>query len=187
MTRVPSDLDARFRREAIAEGLYDVSFGIAESPIGDLLLAATQVGICTISFDPDPERCLSELSQLFGPRVLEASEPLEDTVAQLDEYFRGERQNFELRLDLSAVTSFRRQILQELAEVPYGTVTTYATLARDAGRPGAARAVGGAMNRNPISIVLPCHRVVGADGDLTGYVGGLARKETLLTLEGASL
>jgi len=187
MTRVPSDVDARFRRDAIAEGLYDVSFGIAESPVGDLLLAATRVGLCAISFDPDPDRYLSELSEAFGPRVLEVSEPLEDTVAQLDEYFRGERQDFELPLDLSAVTTFRRQILEELVEVPYGAVTTYATLARDAGRPGAARAVGGAMNRNPIPIVLPCHRVIGANGSLTGYAGGLPRKKNLLALESLNL
>ncbi len=187
MTQVPAELDAEFRRHAVQEGLFDVSFGIAESPVGDLLLATTQVGVCRIAFDPDPERQLDELSTLFGSRVLGATEPLEAAVAQLDEYFRGSRHAFELPLDLTAVTEFHRLVLDRLAEVPYGTVTTYAELARDAGRPRAARAVGGAMNRNPIPIVLPCHRVVGADGSLTGYGGGLPRKETLLTLEGVSL
>ena len=187
MTPVPAELDARLRRQAAEEGLIDVSVGIADCPIGELLIAATSQGICRIAFDPDPERQLHELSASHGARVLAASDPLEALVAQLDEYFRGGRENFELDLDLSAVTPFHRDVLAALSRVPFGTVTTYASLSGDAGRPRAARAVGGAMNRNPIPIVLPCHRVVGSDRSLTGYAGGLPRKEALLTLEGVNL
>lgn len=187
MTSVPSEVDIGFRRRAARDGHWDVSFALAESPLGDLLLATTSAGVCRIAFDPDPERQLAELSSVFGPRALEATEPLEDTAAQLDEYFRGTRRTFELRLDLANISGFHRQILDRLADVPYGTLTTYATLAQEAGRPRAARAVGGAMNRNPLPIVLPCHRVVGSNGKLTGYAGGLSRKKNLLTLEGISL
>ena len=186
MTQVPAELDALVRRTAAEQGLVDVSFGIAESPIGELLVAATPAGICQIAFDPDPERHIHELAETFGARVLSTSEPLEALVAQLDDYFLGSRETFELELDLTPVAPFHHQVLEALAAVPYGQVTTYATLAATAGRPKAARAVGGAMNRNPIPIVLPCHRVVGSNGNLTGYAGGLARKEALLAHEGVS-
>ena len=106
---------------------------------------------------------------------------------QLDEYFDKRRTVFELDLDLRLSADFSLRVLQELALVPYGEVTTYGALAARADRPRAARAVGTVMNRNPIPIVLPCHRVVGANGSLTGYGGGLDRKEQLLRLEGAML
>ncbi len=187
MTQVPAALDAQLRARASKEGLVDVAFGIAESPIGELLIAATSAGVCRIAFDPDPERQMHDLADTFGARVLEAREPLEVLVAQLDEYFRGAREAFELALDVSPASPFHEGVLAALVNVPYGTVTTYGALASEAGRPRAARAVGGVMNRNPIPIVLPCHRVVGSNGSLTGYAGGLPRKEALLTLEGVSL
>jgi methylated-DNA-[protein]-cysteine S-methyltransferase len=112
--------------------------------------------------------------------------PLDDVRRELDEYFEGSRREFDLRLDLR-VASFNAEVLAELARVPYGVTTTYGTLAGKVGHPRAARAVGTVMNRNPIPIVLPCHRVVGANGSLTGYAGGLDRKLQLLQLEGAIL
>jgi methylated-DNA-[protein]-cysteine S-methyltransferase len=102
---------------------------------------------------------------------------------QLDEYFDGRRSEFELAHDLTPVAPFHRLVLRELARVPYGEVTTYGALAARVGRPGAARAVGTVMNRNPLPIVLPCHRVIGANGSLTGYGGGLDKKRLLLDLE----
>ena len=119
--------------------------------------------------------------------MLRASRPLDDVRRQLDEYFDEQRTDFELAVDLTPVADFTRQVLTRLAKVPHGQVTTYGALAKAAGRPRAARAVGTVMNRNPIPIVLPCHRVVGANGDLVGYGGGLERKRQLLTLEGALL
>ena len=105
---------------------------------------------------------------------------------ELDEYFDGRRRDFDLPLDLR-VAPFHEAVLHELARVPYGQLDTYGSLAAKVGRPKAARAVGTAMNRNPIAIVLPCHRIVGANGALTGYAGGLHVKRALLELEGATL
>ncbi|HEY7149174.1 MAG TPA: methylated-DNA--[protein]-cysteine S-methyltransferase [Gaiellaceae bacterium] len=183
MTVSPT-LDKRFREAAAAAGLLDVAYDLAETPVGTLLVATTERGLCRISYDPDPERQLESLAETFGVRVLRAAKPIEPVRRQLDEYFEGKRTEFELPLDLR-VTGFNREILKRLARVPYGQTTTYGTLAAEAHRPKAARAVGVVMNRNPVPIVLPCHRVVGANGSLVGYGGGLERKEQLLTLEGA--
>ena len=182
---VSEDLDNRFREAAAAAGLIDAAFDLADTPIGTLLVAATDRGLCQISFDPD--RGLDELSEAAGRRVLRVPRRVEDVRRELDEYFAGRRTEFDLPLDVSRVPEFQRVVLHELALVPYGEVTTYGALAARVGKPRAARAVGGAMNRNPIPIVLPCHRVIGASGSLTGYGGGLDRKEWLLRLEGALL
>jgi methylated-DNA-[protein]-cysteine S-methyltransferase len=112
---------------------------------------------------------------------------VDETRRQLDEYFEHGRTDFDLDIDLRVAAGFSRRVLEELVRVPYGEVTTYGELARRAEHPRAARAVGTVMNRNPIPIVLPCHRVVGSSGSLTGYGGGLDRKEKLLRLEGAIL
>jgi methylated-DNA-[protein]-cysteine S-methyltransferase len=128
---------------------------------------------------------VESLARAFGPRVLRSSSPLDEVKRELDEYFAGDRRSFDLRVDLERLTPFNRTVLEELAHVPYGSLTTYGGLAGQAGRPRAARAVGMIMNRNPIPIVLPCHRVVGSTGGLVGYAGGLERKEVLLRLEGA--
>jgi methylated-DNA-[protein]-cysteine S-methyltransferase len=182
---ISSELDRRFRDAAAAEGLLDVAYDIADSPIGPLLVAASERGLCRISFDPDPDRQIEQLGRLFGARVLRSPRPVEAARRQLEEYFEGRRRRFELAVDVERLTPFNRLVLEALARVPYGTLTTYGTLAGEAGRPRAARAVGMVMNRNPIPIVLPCHRVVGSTGSLVGYAGGLERKETLLKLEGA--
>jgi methylated-DNA-[protein]-cysteine S-methyltransferase len=184
---VSPSLDERFRDAAAAEGLLDVAYDLAETPVGTLLVAASGRGLCRISFDPEPEREAERLARVFGARVLRASRPLEDVRRQLDEYFDEKRTDFDLAVDLSPAADFTRQVLTRLAKVPHGQLTTYGALAKAAGRPQAARVVGTVMNRNPIPIVLPCHRVVGANGDLVGYGGGLDRKRLLLTLEGALL
>ncbi len=188
MTPVPTALDERFRAAAASSGLLDAAFDVIEdTPVGPLLAGVTERGVCRISFDSDPERGLEQLARLYGPRVLRSSQPLERLRRELDEYFEGRRQEFDLELDLRAAPEFHRRVLAELAQVGYGHTTTYGALAAEVGNPRAARAVGTVMNRNPIPIVLPCHRVVGANGSLTGYGGGLPRKEWLLRLEGAIL
>jgi methylated-DNA-[protein]-cysteine S-methyltransferase len=184
---VSDDLDRRFRESAARSGLLDAGFDIVDSPVGPLLVAATDRGLLRISFDADPERQLDLLARLAGPRVLRAPRQVDGVRRELDEYFAGRRQTFDLRLDLRRVTPFTERVLEELARVPYGGTATYGELAARVGRPAAARAVGTVMNRNPIPIVLPCHRVVGANGSLVGYGGGLERKEQLLRLEGALL
>ncbi len=147
-----------------------------DSPIGELLLAG------------DGER-LQKLHMQSGRRptrvgtnwVLD-SEPFADLCAQLDEYFAGERRDFDVDLDPRG-TEFELRVWRALRQIPYGETESYGKLAERIGRPGHARAVGAANGRNPIAVVVPCHRVIGADGSLTGYAGGLDRKRLLLDLE----
>jgi methylated-DNA-[protein]-cysteine S-methyltransferase len=185
--KVSTELDTRFRDAAAAEGLLDVAYDFVDSPVGMLLVAASPQGLCKISYNPEPEREVELLARAIGTRVLRVARPIDPVRRQLDEYFEQRRTEFDLAIDLRLTADFSRRVLEELARVPYGEVTTYGALAARADRPKAARAVGTVMNRNPIPIVLPCHRVVGANGSLVGYGGGLDRKEQLLRLEGAML
>jgi methylated-DNA-[protein]-cysteine S-methyltransferase len=188
VSSVTPTLDERFRAAAAASGLLDAAFDVVtDTPIGDLLVGVTNHGLCTIHFDPDPERELESLARRFGPRVLRSAKPIDRARRQLDEYFAGSRRTFDLDWDVRWLPAYNQRVLEELARVEYGSTTTYGTLAARTGNPRAARAVGTIMNRNPIPVVLPCHRVVGANGGLTGYAGGLERKERLLRLEGAIL
>ena len=164
------DIKRRAARAALAELPQDGVIGIGTGSTARLFIDA-----------------LGELVDDFGARILRVPRRLDFVRRELDEYFEGRRREFDLQLDLSPVSGFNRDALRELSLVPYGQVTTYGALAAKVGHPKAARAVGGAMNRNPIPIVLPCHRVVGANGKLVGYAGGLDRKELLLKLEGAML
>jgi len=182
---VPTELDRRFRDAAAAEGLLDVAYELHDSPVGTLFVAVTDRGVCQIHYDADPAAEAERLARLFGTRVLHSPRPTDDARRQLDEYFAGARREFDVEIDLRPTREFGRTVLEQLARVPYGELTTYGTLAGRAGKPRAARAVGTIMNRNPIPIVLPCHRVVGSSGSLVGYAGGLDRKRLLLELEGA--
>lgn len=179
---ISAELDARFRAAALAEGLVDVRFDLVPSPVGELFVAATERGLCRISYTPAGQE--EQLAAQFGLRVLQM--PLDQARRELDEYFSGRRRVFELALDLR-VAPFQAAVLEELSRVPYGQLATYGQLAARVGRPRAARAVGTVMNRNPLPIVLPCHRIIGANGSLTGYAGGLGVKRTLLELEGSLL
>jgi methylated-DNA-[protein]-cysteine S-methyltransferase len=185
---VSTALDERFRTAAAAEGLLDVAYDVLEdTPIGPLLVGVTDRGVCRIWFDPQPDLVLETLARLHGPRVLRSSTPVDRVRRELDEYFAGKRQHFEVEPDVRFLPEYNQRVLEQLARVEYGTTTTYGSLAELTGNRGAARAVGTVMNRNPVPIVLPCHRVVGANGNLTGYAGGLDRKVQLLRLEGALL
>jgi methylated-DNA-[protein]-cysteine S-methyltransferase len=181
---VSDALDARLRARAAAEGLLDVAYDVIDSPIGPLLVAASRQGLCRIGFRHDPEEALEELARIHGPRILRSTEPLLGAKRELDAYFDGRRRRFDLPVDVRA-SGFAGRVLEELARVPYGETVSYGELARRAGNPKAARAVGTTMNRNRIPIVLPCHRVVGSNGSLVGYAGGLDTKRFLLQLEGA--
>jgi methylated-DNA-[protein]-cysteine S-methyltransferase len=184
---VSADLDRRFRDAAVRQGLLDVAYDLVDTPIGTLLIAATERGLCRIAYDADAEQEVERLARTFGVRVLRSASPIDQARRQLDEYFEGHRLRFELPLDIDSLAEFNRRVLEELARVPYGEVVTYGELALRSARPRAARAVGTVMNRNPLPIVLPCHRVIGSNGKLVGYGGGLERKEALLRLEGALL
>jgi methylated-DNA-[protein]-cysteine S-methyltransferase len=181
---VSPELDRAFRDRAAAEGLLDVAYDLVDTPIGALLVAVSDHGVTRISFDPEPDREVESLARTFGLRVLRSARAVDPPRRQLTEYFEGSRTEFDVPVDLRVEAPFRRTVMEQLARVPYGNVTTYGALAAKAGRPRAARAVGTIMNRNPVPIVLPCHRVVGSTGKLVGYGGGLERKEALLRLEG---
>jgi len=180
MNTVSPELDRRFRDAAAATGLLDVAYDLVDSPVGTLLVAVSERGLCKISFDPDDR--LEPLARDYGTRILRTAKPVDPVRRQLDEYFEGVRHDFELPLDLT-VGGFCAEVLAELARVPYGETTTYGTLAARTGHPNAARAIGTVMHNNPVPIVLPCHRVIGANGSLTGYGGGLPAKKFLLELE----
>ena len=151
-----------------------------ESPVGRLQLVATDHGLAGILWETEQGKRVR-----FSAPVEDSSHAvLVEAERQLDEYFRGRRQAFNLRLDFAG-TEFQRQVWAALLTIPFGETRSYAQIARQIGKPSATRAVGAANGRNPIAIVAPCHRVVGATGALTGFAGGLEAKAYLLTLESA--
>ena len=150
-------------------------------PLGPMVIAATARGIAGIWFEG--QRHMPD----YAAWPEQAGHPhFATAIAQLAEYFAGTRQHFELPLDLQGGTAFQQSVWQALLAIPPGGTTSYGVLSKRIGKPAAVRAVGAAVGRNPVSIVVPCHRVLGADGSLTGYAGGLDRKTALLRLEGAA-
>ena len=147
-----------------------------ETPIGDLLLAGDHDGLALIGFPEGAMRREPEADWIFNEK------PFAEARAQLSDYFAGKRKAFDLDLKPTG-TEFQLQVLDELQKIPYGETCSYSDIAQRIGRPKAVRAVGAANGRNPIPIVIPCHRVIGASGDLTGFGGGLPTKEALLRLE----
>jgi methylated-DNA-[protein]-cysteine S-methyltransferase len=182
-----ADLAAALAR-AEAEGLVDVAYARTDSPIGPLLVAATEAGLVRLAFDgEDDVAVLQDLAVRVAPRVVAAPRRLDAVRRELDEYFAGRREHFELALDWRLSRGFRRTVLEHLyADVPYGRTVSYLELATVVGNPKASRAVGTAMATNPIPIVVPCHRVLRSGGHLGGYGGGLAAKRHLLALEAAA-
>ncbi|MBV9101456.1 MAG: methylated-DNA--[protein]-cysteine S-methyltransferase [Candidatus Dormibacteraeota bacterium] len=174
-----------FRLRARAEGLVDVAYALADSPIGPLLLAGTDAGLVTVAFDGENTGVLDELAARLSPRILRDPARLDPVRRELDAYFEGKLRDFTVPVDWALVGPFGRRVLDLTARIPYGEVSSYSDVARSIGAPRAARAVGNALGANPIPVVVPCHRVVRIGGDLGGYGGGLRRKEFLLSLEGA--
>lgn len=179
-------LHAGLVASALAEGILDVSYRTLDTPVGTLLLAATDIGLVRVAFGrQDHEAVLADLAEQVSPRVLAAPVRLEMAARELDEYFEGQRSTFDLPLDLRLAQGFRREVLVRLSDIRYGSTATYAAVAAATGHPKAARAVGSACRLNPLPLVVPCHRVVRADGSTGEYAGGSAAKRTLLTLESA--
>ena len=179
---------ARFAERAAAQSLVDVAIATMDSPIGELFVAVTPKGLVSIAFeDEHRDEVLQRLVRDVSPRVLEAAGPTDAARLELDEYFRGQRRRFDLRLDRRLIGEFAWNVLRATSRVGFGELATYGQIAARIDRPKAARAVGRALGSNPIPVVIPCHRVVGAGGSLTGYAGGLPRKQTLLRLEGSIL
>ncbi|MGA0565771.1 methylated-DNA--[protein]-cysteine S-methyltransferase [Rathayibacter sp. KR2-224] len=180
-------LHARLERDAAERGLLDVAYRLVDSPVGGLLIAATERGIVRVAFEREGfDDVLQVLAERVSPRILESPARLERAAAELGEYFERRRTEFDLPLDFALSHGFRGEVQRMLPTISYGRTTSYARLADAVGRPRAFRAVGSACATNPLPLVVPCHRVLRGDGSLGGYVGGLDAKRALLSLEAAA-
>jgi methylated-DNA-[protein]-cysteine S-methyltransferase len=185
----PADPDALAAATArfVARAEPDVAYAIVDSPIGALVAAATPQGLVRLAyedFNGGVDVVLDALATKLSPRILEDPRRLDDVRRELDEYFEGRRRDFDLAIDWSLYSDFGRRILQATAAIPFGATASYGDVAARAGNAKASRAAGRALGANAIPIVVPCHRVIGTSGKLTGYTGGMHRKEALLRLEG---
>jgi methylated-DNA-[protein]-cysteine S-methyltransferase len=179
-------LHDRLADRADAQGLLDVAYRTLDTPVGTLLLAATRAGLVRVAYPTEGhDMVLAALAARVSPRILHAPRRLDVAARELEEYFAGRRRGFDLPLDRSLSTGFRRLVLDHLADIAYGDTASYAAVAAAAGNPKAVRAAATACATNPLPVVVPCHRVVRADGSVGGYVGGPAAKQTLLRLEAA--
>jgi len=178
---------ARLAERAAAEGVADVAYAQLDSPFGALTVATTRRGVLRLAFPEEPlDGVLGGLAARVSPRIVEAPRSLEGVRRELEEYFAGSRRSFRTPLDWTLIGPFGRRVLGETAAIAYGSVLTYRDLAGRAGSPRASRAAGNALARNPIPIVIPCHRVLRTGGALGGYAGGIERKRWLLEHEQAS-
>ena len=182
-----ADLRARLAERADELTLLDVAYRTIDSPVGPLLLAATETGLVRVAFEREGfDTVLDTLATRVSPRVLQAPRRLDTAAAELDEYFAGTRRAFDLRLDLTLSSGFRQVVQRYLPHIGYGHTQTYTEVAETVGNPRAVRAVGTACATNPLPVVVPCHRVLRSDGSMGGYLGGLDAKRTLLELERAA-
>jgi methylated-DNA-[protein]-cysteine S-methyltransferase len=178
-------LASRIEAEAAGRGLLDVAVASVDSPLGELLVAVTPRGVARVAFpEEDRDGVLAGIARQISPRILESAAATDDVRRELEEFFAARRTRFDVKVDRRLIHGIARDVLRATSHIPYGTVSTYGAVAGKIGRPAAARAVGRALGSNPIPIVIPCHRVIGAGGALTGYAGGLPRKVALLELEG---
>lgn len=180
-------LHDRLVTAADEDGILDIGYTTIDSPVGPLLLAATSKGLVRVAYQSeDHDRVLSTLASRISPRILRDPKRLDAAAREIGEYFAGRRTVFDLPLDLSLSHGFRQVVQQQLPQIGYGKTRSYGQVAAMVGNPKAVRAVGTACATNPVPIVVPCHRVVRADGTLGGYAGGPEAKSTLLTLERAA-
>ncbi|HEV3376308.1 MAG TPA: methylated-DNA--[protein]-cysteine S-methyltransferase [Thermoleophilaceae bacterium] len=180
------ELDERIAERAAGEELLDVAYATVDSPLGRLVVAATPRGLVRVAYTESATDAgvLEELARKVSPRILEAPARLDAARRELDEYFEGRRTQFELPLDWELTRGFTSRVLQATARIAFGSTSTYAEVATQAGSPRAVRAAGNALGANPLPVVVPCHRVLRTGGGIGGYTGGLERKEYLLRLEG---
>jgi methylated-DNA-[protein]-cysteine S-methyltransferase len=180
-------LHGRLAAAAQRDGILDVAYRTIDSPVGPLLLAATEQGLIRVAYATEGhDAVLQALADKISPRVLSAPARLETAARELGEYFAGDRRTFDLPLDWRLSAGFRRTVLSHLPEISYGRTASYSAVAQLAGSPRAVRAVGTACATNPLPVIVPCHRVVRADGGMGNYRGGTDAKRTLLTLEAAA-
>jgi methylated-DNA-[protein]-cysteine S-methyltransferase len=190
----PADVLERARaraRKAVQEARPAVIYydAVGHTSVGPVFVAVSDKGVVAVDFAPSEAEFLRDLQTRMAASPVRSREKAGEASRQLRDYLRGKRTTFNLPLDLSRMGAFQRTVLLAAAKIPRGQVTTYAQLARRIGRPRAARAVGQALGHNPIPIILPCHRVLAADGSLGGYSArdGVRTKARLLRLEGAQL
>lgn len=183
----PADLlrlRARLAAAADAAGYLDIAWRTVDTPVGRLLLAATERGLVRVAFPvEDHDRVLARLAEVISPRILTAPARLDPAARQLEEYFTHRRTDFDLPLDLALTHGFRRLVVEHLRTIGYGRTESYGAVARALANPRAVRAVGTACAANPLPVVVPCHRVVRSDGSLGRYAGGPEIKVQLLDLE----
>jgi methylated-DNA-[protein]-cysteine S-methyltransferase len=180
-------LHARLVAAAERDGVLDVAYRTLATPVGELLLATTGQGLVRVAYPRQGhDEVLASLAQTVSPRILRAPARLDPVSRQLDEYFAGRRTGFDLPLDFRLASGFRRTVLAHLPAIPYGHTESYAQVAAASGSPKAFRAVGTACAKNPLPVVVPCHRVVHADGTAGAYAGGADAKRALLALESAA-
>jgi methylated-DNA-[protein]-cysteine S-methyltransferase len=183
-----TDARERLLRRAKREGLTTVGYDLLPSPLGPLWVAITPRGVATIHYGEEPSPSeLRRLIRVYGPGIVPDHKRSSALARELDQYFNGKRREFDVEYDLSGLTPFQTRVLNATAKIPFGSVSTYGAIAKRAGNQNASRAAGGALNQNPIPIVVPCHRVVGSTGALVGYAGGLDTKRRLLGIEGADV
>lgn len=179
-----ASLHAQLGVRAEDEGLLDVAYRTLDTPVGTLLLAATDRGLVRVSYQREGlDVVLNALTDKISPRILEAPRRLDKAARQIEEYFARRRSRFDLPIDLRLATGFRRAVLTHLPLIAYGTTASYQAVAAAVDNARAVRAVGTACATNPVPIVVPCHRVIRSDGQLGGYRGGPAVKRQLLDLE----
>jgi methylated-DNA-[protein]-cysteine S-methyltransferase len=169
----------------VVESKRVVYYTSMRTPVGRVWVAATEAGLVRVSFDRSEAAFAADLREQLRMDAVKSAEKMAGVVSQLEAYFAGKRRAFDVPVDLSRVAPFQRAVLMAARTVPAGQVVSYGEIARRIGRPGASRAVGQALGRNPAPIVIPCHRVVTSAGGLGGYIGGLSIKRKLLALEGA--
>jgi methylated-DNA-[protein]-cysteine S-methyltransferase len=175
----------RIRARAAEEGLLDVAYVHADSPFGPLLLAQTKKGLVRVGLpNQDQDELLVDLAERVSPRVLEAPAELDAVRRELDLYFEGKLERFDLPLDWSLSDGFRLRVQRAINRIPYGQTLSYTEVAAKAGNERAVRAAGTACGSNPLPLVVPCHRVLRTGGALGGYGGGLPMKRALLEMEG---
>jgi methylated-DNA-[protein]-cysteine S-methyltransferase len=180
-------LHARLAAAAQRDGILDVAYRVIDTPVGSLLVAATETGLVRVAYaSENHDTVLQSLADRISPRILAAPARLDHVARELEEYFGGHRQRFDVPLDWRLSAGFRSTVLHHLPEIGYGHTASYAAVARLAGNPKAVRAVGSACATNPLPVIVPCHRVVRSDGGVGGYLGGAEAKSILLTLEAAA-
>jgi methylated-DNA-[protein]-cysteine S-methyltransferase len=183
--RHPADREiARAADRAVSAGAVEVAYAEMDSPVGPLVIAATEDGLVTVAFAASGlDVILDHLAARISPSLIRAPRMVDPARRQIDQYLAGRRRVFEMELDWRLITPFQRCVLEHTAAIPYGQTSTYSDIAVLSGSPRGARATGNALGANPLPIVIPCHRVLPRGGGPGGYAGGTPIKEALLHLE----